>query len=46
MKSRARPLLEYDTTIVDTLPIPAADRAKILGGNAARLFPLREHAAA
>jgi aminocarboxymuconate-semialdehyde decarboxylase len=40
------PLLEYDTTIVDALPISAADKGKILGGNAARLFRLRERAAA
>jgi aminocarboxymuconate-semialdehyde decarboxylase len=36
------PLLDYDTTIVDALPIPSADKANILGGNAARLFRLRE----
>jgi aminocarboxymuconate-semialdehyde decarboxylase len=36
------PLLDYDTTIVDALPIPPADKARILGGNAARLFRLRE----
>lgn len=32
------PFLGIDTRHVETLPIPAADRAKILGGNAARML--------
>lgn len=32
------PFIGADTTHVDTLPLPAAERALILGGNAARLF--------
>ena len=36
------PLLGDDTAVVDGLPLPAADRAKITGGNAARLFRLKQ----
>ena len=38
------PLIGDDTSIVEGLPLPAVDKAKILGGNAARLFKLRQHA--
>lgn len=38
------PLIGDDTSVVDGLPIPAADKAKILGGNAARIFKLRQPA--
>jgi predicted TIM-barrel fold metal-dependent hydrolase len=38
------PLIGDDTSVVDGLPIPAADKAKILGGNAARIFKLKEFA--
>jgi aminocarboxymuconate-semialdehyde decarboxylase len=36
------PLIGDDTSVVDGLPIPAADKAKILGGNAARIFKLKQ----
>ena len=35
------PFLGADTAHVDALPIPAADKARILGGNAARLLKLK-----
>jgi aminocarboxymuconate-semialdehyde decarboxylase len=35
------PLIGDDTSVVDGLPIPAADKAKIVGGNAARIFGLK-----
>src|SRR5258708_22657757 len=38
------PLIGDDTSVVEGLPIPAAAKAQILGGNAARLFKLRQHA--
>jgi len=34
------PLIGDDTALVDGLPLPAADKALILGGNAARIFGL------
>ena len=34
------PLIGDDTAVVDGLPLPAADKALILGGNAARIFGL------
>ena len=36
------PLIGDDTAVVDCLPIPAADKGKILGGNAARIFKLKQ----
>jgi aminocarboxymuconate-semialdehyde decarboxylase len=36
------PLIGDDTSVVDGLSIPAADKAKILGGNAARIFKLKQ----
>ena len=38
------PLIGDDTSVVDGLPIPAADKAKVLGVNAARIFKLRQPA--
>jgi aminocarboxymuconate-semialdehyde decarboxylase len=34
------PLIGDDTAVIDGLPLPAADKAKIVGGNAARIFRL------
>jgi aminocarboxymuconate-semialdehyde decarboxylase len=34
------PLIGDDTAIIDALPLPAEDKAKITGGNAARIFKL------
>jgi len=34
------PLIGDDTAVIDGLPLPAADKAKITGGNAARIFRL------
>ena len=39
------PLIGDDTALIDALPLPAADKAKISGGNAARLFRLKRPAA-
>ena len=36
------PLIGDDTTVIDGLAIPATDKAKILGGNAARIFKLKQ----
>jgi aminocarboxymuconate-semialdehyde decarboxylase len=38
------PLIGDDTSVVDGLPLPPEDKAKILGGNAARIFRLKQHA--
>jgi aminocarboxymuconate-semialdehyde decarboxylase len=35
------PLIGDDTSVVESLPIPQADKAAILGGNAARIFNLK-----
>ena len=36
------PLIGDDTSVVDGLAIPSGDKAKILGGNAARIFKLKQ----
>ena len=35
------PMIGDDTALIDGLPLPAADKAKIVGGNAARIFRLK-----
>jgi len=38
------PLIGDDASVVEGLPLPAQDKAKILGGNAARIFRLKQYA--
>lgn len=40
------PMLGDDTSLVDGLPLPATDKAMILGGNAVRIFGLRPRGSA
>ena len=39
------PMIGDDTSLIDGLPLPAADKAKIVGGNAARIFKLKQSSA-